>query len=84
MKRRAKIIATLGPASNDKDRIIKLLRAGMDVARINFSHGDHQGHARVIKLLRESAAELNRPVVKIRTRRRFVFRITMLLFQRFP
>ena len=62
MKRRAKIIATLGPASNDKDTIIELLRAGMDVARINFSHGDHQDHAQVIKLLRECAAELNRPI----------------------
>ena len=62
MKRRAKIIATLGPASNDKDTIKKLLRAGMDVARINFSHGDHKDHSRVIKLLRESAEELKQPV----------------------
>ena len=62
MNRRAKIIATLGPTSNDKDTIKKMLRAGMDVARINFSHGDHQDHSRVIKLLRESAEELSRPV----------------------
>jgi pyruvate kinase len=62
MKRRAKIIATLGPASNNKDNIKELLQAGMDVARINFSHGDHKDHARVIKLLRETAEELNRPV----------------------
>ena len=62
MNRRAKIIATLGPASSDKEKIKKLLQAGMDVARINFSHGDHKDHARVIKLLRQTAEELNRPI----------------------
>lgn len=62
MKRRAKIIATLGPASSDKSTIKNLLIAGMDVARINFSHGDHQSHSLVIKTLRETARELNRPI----------------------
>ncbi len=62
MERRAKIIATLGPASEDKQIIKSLLESGMDVARINFSHGTHQGHARVIETLRECAVELNRPV----------------------
>ena len=62
MKRRAKIIATLGPASQDKKTIQELLQAGMDVARINFSHGTHQDHAQVIKYLRESAEELQQPV----------------------
>ena len=62
MKRRAKIVATLGPASADKTTIKDLLIAGMDVARINFSHGDHQGHSLVIKNLREAARELNRPI----------------------
>lgn len=62
MKRRAKIIATLGPASQDKKTIKQLLQAGMDVARINFSHGTHQEHAQVIKSLRELSQELNRPV----------------------
>jgi len=62
MNRRAKIIATLGPASDDKSIIKELLIAGMDVARINFSHGDHQGHAQVIKNLREAAQELDHPV----------------------
>ena len=62
MERRAKIIATLGPSSSDKDTIKKLLHAGMDVARINFSHGNHDEHARVIKRLRSAAQELNRPV----------------------
>ena len=62
MKRRAKIIATLGPASQDKKTIKQLLQAGMDVARINFSHSTHQEHAQVIKYLREVSKELNRPV----------------------
>ena len=62
MNRRAKIIATLGPASADKDTIKRLLQAGMDVARINFSHGNHQEHSRVIKLLRKTARELKRSV----------------------
>jgi len=62
MSHRAKIIATLGPASEDKNTIRSLLTAGMDVARINFSHGDHEDHARVIQNLREAAQELNRPI----------------------
>jgi len=62
MERRAKIIATLGPASQDKKTIKNLLKAGMDVARINFSHGTHQEHAQVIQNLRECARELNRSV----------------------
>jgi len=62
MKRKAKIIATLGPASADHETVKKLLTAGMDVARINFSHGDHQTHAQVIKILREVSQELKRPI----------------------
>jgi len=62
MKRRAKIIATLGPASQDRKTIQKLLQSGMDVARINFSHGTHEEHARVIRDLREASREINRPV----------------------
>jgi len=62
MERRAKIIATLGPASQEKEVIQELLKAGMDVARINFSHGTHEEHSRVIHTLRECAKELNRPV----------------------
>ena len=65
MNRRAKIIATLGPASDDKETIRNLLTAGMDVARINFSHGDLESHARVIQTLRETARELNRPIIYV-------------------
>lgn len=62
MERRAKIIATLGPASQDKKTIKQLLQAGMDVARINFSHGTHADHDQVIDNLRECAIELDRPI----------------------
>ncbi len=43
--RKAKIVATIGPASREPQMLEALLRAGMDVARINFSHGEHSKHA---------------------------------------
>ncbi|MBS3751107.1 MAG: pyruvate kinase [Anaerolineales bacterium] len=60
MKRRAKIIATIGPVSNDQQTIRQLMEAGMDVVRLNFSHGDHATYHRTIRYLRDSAQELNR------------------------
>lgn len=51
-ERRAKIVCTLGPASRSPAMIEKLVGAGMDVARLNFSHGTHEEHAAVIKLVR--------------------------------
>lgn len=54
--RRAKIIATVGPATAAPERLDDLLQAGMDVARLNFSHGDHDDHARMIARLRAAAA----------------------------
>ncbi|MFU0804183.1 MAG: pyruvate kinase [Pseudoclavibacter caeni] len=62
MRRRAKIIATLGPATDDPAIIEGMIRAGMDVARINMSHGDHSQHARSIATVREVAARLHKPV----------------------
>ena len=62
MMRCAKIVATIGPASQDEETIRELLRAGMNVARLNFSHGSHADHAAVLKRLRHAAAELGRPV----------------------
>lgn len=60
--RRTKIIATLGPASQDEATITSLLQAGMDIARLNFSHGNQADHAQVYQRLRESARQLNRPL----------------------
>jgi pyruvate kinase len=53
--RRAKIICTIGPASSSESTMRELMRLGMDVARLNFSHGSHQEHARNIKRLRRAA-----------------------------
>lgn len=60
--RRTKIVCTLGPASNTKVKIGELVRAGMSCARLNFSHGDHESHAKMAKLIREVAAEARRPM----------------------
>lgn len=61
-QRRTKIVCTIGPASQDEGMLRDLLRAGMDVARLNLSHGDHQTHARTIHTLRRVAAEEGREV----------------------
>ncbi|OLE65349.1 MAG: pyruvate kinase [Acidobacteria bacterium 13_1_20CM_2_68_14] len=60
--RRAKIIATLGPATAAPGVLAGLLRAGVDVARLNLSHGDHAEHARVIARTRRAAEALGRPI----------------------
>lgn len=60
--RRTKIIATLGPASQSPEMIRQLILAGMDVARLNFSHGTYPDHARVIGNLRKISAELDKPI----------------------
>lgn len=60
--RRAKIICTVGPACNSEDSLRDLMRLGMDVARLNFSHGTHQEHGRVIERLRHAAEKENRTV----------------------
>ncbi|HEY6877818.1 MAG TPA: pyruvate kinase, partial [Polyangiales bacterium] len=62
MMRRTKIVCTLGPASNTPERIRALVDAGMDCARLNFSHGEHKDHAFVAKTLREVAARAGRPL----------------------
>src|SRR5688500_1083470 len=59
---RTKIVCTLGPASASREVIRDLMEAGLDVARINFSHGTHERHAQTIALVREVAEELGRPV----------------------
>jgi pyruvate kinase len=62
MTRRTKIVCTLGPASWSRERIDSLIAAGMDVARINFSHGDLERHAETIRHVREAAAAAGRPI----------------------
>src|ERR1700688_4158479 len=55
--RRAKIICTIGPSCSTEAALRELIRVGMDVARLNFSHGSHQDHARHLQTLRRVAAE---------------------------
>ncbi len=62
MERRAKIVVTIGPASQDEQCIEKLLLAGMNVARLNFSHGTHADHALVIQRLRRAAQLAGKPL----------------------
>lgn len=56
-QKRTKIVATFGPASRDEATIRKLIRTGIDVARINFSHGEHQTHSETIDAIRRIARE---------------------------
>jgi pyruvate kinase len=55
VSRRTKIVCTLGPATATPDRIRELIQAGMDVARLNFSHGDREDHKRVYDMIRHAA-----------------------------
>jgi pyruvate kinase len=60
--KRTKIVCTLGPASGTKEKIAELVKAGMNVARLNFSHGTHEDHARMIKIIRTIAEETGEPI----------------------
>lgn len=62
MDRRTKIVATLGPASSDQAVIERLIKAGMDVVRLNFSHGSHEEHEARINILRDLCQEANHPI----------------------
>ena len=50
--RRTKIVCTIGPATSSEEQLERLMRAGMNVARLNFSHGTHDEHAAVIERIR--------------------------------
>ena len=63
--RKAKIVATIGPASSTPEKLRALLRASMDVARLNFSHGEHSEHAQVIRDLRHLATAHQCPLALI-------------------
>src|SRR5258706_14157497 len=60
--RRARIVATLGPASRGLDKVRELAMAGADVFRVNFSHGTHADHARAIASVREAEAGVGPPL----------------------
>ena len=60
--KKTKIICTIGPASGNPSVMEKMIREGMDVARLNFSHGDHQGHAENIARLKRLSAKAGKPI----------------------
>jgi pyruvate kinase len=60
--RHSKIVCTLGPATNSPRMIRRLLEAGVDVARLNFSHGTHETHAQTIAMLHAAAAEMGKTI----------------------
>src|SRR6266404_6679982 len=62
MTRRTRIICTIGPSSRNPAILRKLVEAGMDVARLNFSHGTHAEHAAVIRAIREGETSWGRPI----------------------
>jgi pyruvate kinase len=63
--RRSKIVCTIGPASDSSEALERLIRAGMDVARLNFSHGSHAEHAKRLATLREAATRCKKPVAAL-------------------
>ncbi len=62
MLRKTKIVATVGPSIRTPDRIRELIRLGVNVFRLNMSHGDHKTHDENVKMIREAEAELKMPV----------------------
>jgi pyruvate kinase len=62
MNRKTKIVATLGPSSGSREKIDELIRAGIDVARLNFSHGTHDSHKQLITLLNELSESNNKQI----------------------
>jgi pyruvate kinase len=62
MDRKAKIVATIGPSCKDEPMLRRLIQAGLDVARLNFSHGTHEDHGKWIECIRGLSQELNHPV----------------------
>jgi pyruvate kinase len=64
-RRRTKIVATIGPASSDEETVDRLVEAGMDAARLNFSHGTHEEHADRARLVRAAQERFGRPIALI-------------------
>src|SRR5256885_8620009 len=60
--RRTKIVATIGPASREPETLVRMVDAGMDVARLNYAHGTLDEHAETIRRVRDAAGRAGRPV----------------------
>lgn len=59
---RTKIVCTLGPSTANRETLRSLMEAGLNVARLNFSHGTHEQHAKTVAMVRDTAKELGRPI----------------------
>ena len=60
--RKTKIICTIGPASENEETLTQMCQAGMDVARLNFSHGSHEEHQKKIDLIKKVRKKLSLPI----------------------
>jgi pyruvate kinase len=60
--RKTKIVCTLGPATSSEDMISRLVKAGMNIVRLNFSHGTHETHLQMIKAIRKISSQLGKPI----------------------
>ena len=63
--KRTKIVATLGPVTNNKEVLKDMIEAGLNAARLNFSHGDQESHAKIIAIVRALSQEMNCPIAII-------------------
>ena len=63
--RRARIVATLGPASRAPERVERLARIGVDVFRLNFSHGSHEDHRAAFEAVRAAERAIGRPIAAL-------------------
>lgn len=61
-KRKVKIVCTMGPACWEYEKMLKVAKAGMNVARLNFSHGDYESHSKTIETIRRVESEVERPI----------------------
>ena len=62
MDKKTKVVCTIGPVSENKEMLTKLVNEGMNIARLNFSHGDYEEHGNRIRLIREVSKELKKPI----------------------
>ena len=63
--KRTKIVCTIGPASEKPTTLVSMIRAGMNVARLNFSHGTHEGHKKLLRAVRAAAKQTGEPVAAL-------------------
>lgn len=63
--KKTKIICTVGPSTDNVELLTKMMQAGMDLARFNFSHGSHEDHAHRLELVREAAQKAGKVIATI-------------------